>query len=334
MEPSPLSKLEPGVYQGIPDNLKEKKSAAPRIVRTMKSDVAEAIRDQEETTVSIAVAEQKKRARLQSEAQQTQQASGEPAPAPKRIGRFIVIIIVLILLGLLGAAYVFVLPKLSAIKLPSVSLPSFGSPANTNVATTTAPTTPALANSLIPAQSEKRFDITKEARGQISKDIASELTTGDTAGNIKNLFFIEESAGIFSEISANRLIMFSGASAPEIFTRSLEKGFMVGLLVENVGASTPFIVLKVSERELGFAGMLEWEKSLPTFFDNMFGTNIGTGIPPETRFRDLVISGKDARMIADGIGSGIAYSFVNNTTIIIAGSRTALETLIPLASTK
>lgn len=333
MEPSPLSKLEPGVYQGMPDNLKEKNNSTVRPIRTMKSDAAEAIRDQEETTVSITIAEQKKRARLQAEALATKQTSAETATAaPKRLGRFIVIVILFLVIALLGAGYMFVLPKLSVIKLPSVSLPSFNKPPDTTTVTTTDSSASVPANSLIATQSEKRFNITKDARGQISKEIKTELVGGDTVGAIKNLYFTEDEAGGITEVSANRLIAFSGAEVPEMLIRSLEKSFMTGLLVESVGTSTPFMILKVSEKELSFAGMLEWESSLPAFFDNIFGTNIGSGVLPGTKFRDFVALGKDARIISSATGDTIAYTFVDNTTLVIAGSRSALETLIPLAA--
>jgi len=337
MEPSsPLSKFEPGVFQGIPENSSGKKSEAPRLMRTMKTDVAEAIQNQNETQVSIAVAEQKKHAQEQSSALAARRAAAESAPAPKRMSRLVLVMIALTVVSLLGVAYVFLLPKLSSVKLPNVSLPSlpsFGKSSDTTIATSTVATTTPRVNSIISSQDELRFDISEQARGQIRVAIEAIDPTEETPGVIKNLLFTEEINGIVSEITSGRFITFSGAFAPDILIRSLENAFMAGLLNEGA-TSTPFVVLKVSERDLAFAGMLEWETTFPALFDNVFGTNIGTGIIPGTKFRDVVVQGKDARIITSASGESISYVFVNENTILITGSRSALETLIPLASTK
>lgn len=337
MEPSsPLSKFEPGVFQGTPENSRDKKSEAPRLMRTMKTDVAEAIQSQNETQVSIAVAEQKKHAQEQSSSLAARRAAAESTPAPKRISRIVLVMIALTVVALLGVAYVFLLPKLGSVKLPSVSLPSlpsFGKSTDTPLATSTVETTTPRANSIISSQEEVRFDISKQARGQIAAEIHTTLPVGDTSGRIKNLLFVEETNGVFSEILPGRFISFSGAPAPDILIRSLENSFMVGLLTEDA-TSTPFVVLKVSEHDLAFAGMLEWETNLPALFDNVFGSNIGAGIVPGAKFRDIVLQGKDARIITSASMESISYIFVNENTIVIAGSRSALETLIPIAGSK
>lgn len=331
----PSRPLEPGVYQGTPENFVSKKAVTPRLLRTMKIDIAEAIKNQNETSVSIAIAEdKKKRAKAQAEtlaAKQTEGADVPPAPKPR--GRFIVVIVVILVMIALGLAYAFVLPRITAIKLPSISLPSlptFGTPADTP---TNGGVTPSvtLAPSLVPAQLEKQLNITSQTRTQVFAELNTESKTQIPSGSIKNLYITEDVQGVSVAISPNRLIAFTGVSVPEILTRSLEKQFMAGFWGEENGAPTPFMVLKVSSKETGLAGMLDWESTLPRFFDTVFSTNIMVEKPTTVKFRDIVMLGKDVRAFGLSSGSTLVYTFVNQNTILIAGSRTALEALVPLA---
>lgn len=328
----PQKKLVPGVYQGAPGTIQRAENiepSAPRIIRTMKSDADEAIKRQNETAVSIAIAEEKKRAEVVASKQAQNKAVSS---APKPVGRALVVVVILLICTALGLAYVFVSPKLGAIKLPKISIPSFGKPAGTTSSVSITPATASLAYSLIPAQSEKRFDINKQTPAQIFSAIPLEQEYPES---IKNLYFTETAGATSTEISANRFLTFAKLQAPEILTRSLEKQFMAGIFEESMqtnpnGRATPFLILKVSSYETGLAGMLEWEASLPRGFDTIFGTKVAN--PANTKFRDVVILGKDARILEGAGGNTIAYTFANKNTIVLAGSRTALEKLLPLAA--
>lgn len=335
MEPlTPHKKFEPGVFQGTPEDFNSKEIAPPRLIRTMRSDVADAIKNQNETSVSIAIAEEKKKAISRADGGTPQTQTENTPPAPKPIGRIIVIMIVIIVIAALGLAYVFVLPKLGGIKLPTISIPAFPSlskPRTNGVTATTTESVVQLAPSLIPSQSEKRFNISTQTREKTLDRVADEMKQGVSSGSIKNLYF-EEGATAPVSISANRLFIFADISAPEILTRSLEKPFMVGLWGEENWGATPFVILKVSSYDTGFAGMLEWEKTLPDFFGSLFGSKMSNRTSA-TKFHDLVVLGKDARAIDFPFGGTIAYMFADENTIVITGSVKALETLLPLAPT-
>lgn len=316
-------KRESGIFQGTPSSQGAKTSQ--RIVRTMKSDVAEAIRNQNETKVSIAVAEEKKR-RAQLEATKAEQGGPTQEAPAKRLSRFVVVLIIMFILGLLAALYVFVLPQITKINLPKISLPTFP---QKETPQTIAPTStePTLAPSLISAQKEHRFNTSEEARGQIMNKMSALLGESGERGSIANILFTKNEGGSLRELTANELLSFAGTPTPDILTRSLEKTFMVGITTTNAG-TIPFIILRVSEYETAFAGMLEWEEKLPVLFDNLFGTNTGRTLASGSKFRDITVSGKDARMITSGNGSSVGYIFASPTTIIIAGSEDTLSVLL------
>ncbi len=328
----PHKKLEPGVFQGRPDIPELDKVVPPRLIRTMKSDVADAVKNQNETTVSIAIAEEKKRAVERAESSTIKMQSPPTAPAPKPFGRVIIIIIAILVIAGLGLAYVFILPRFDTIRLPSITIPSFGTLNGGATATTTDVTTvPTLAPSLIPAQYEKSFNIANQTREQIFAEIMSEMKQGLSAGHVKNLYFKESVETETTTISSNRLFVFADIGAPEILARSLEKPFMVGFWGEENWGATPFMILKVSGYDTGFAGMLEWEKNLPLAFDTMFGTNVDGGATSKNKFQDIIVLERDSRMIDTPLRGSIAYAFANDNTIVIAGSVTSLEALIVVA---
>lgn len=338
MEPIvPNKKLEPGVFIGSPDMPNSNNIDPTKIIRTMKGDMALAVKKQNETIVSIAMAEEKKKAEERAESLKIKSQTEDIKPAPKPHGRIIIVIVVLVIITALGAGYVFVLPKLGGIKFPSIHIPSFPSTSDTNVVETplnTAEPIISLAPSLVPAQYEKIFNITNYTFEKVTLELAEEIKQGVSSGLIKNLHFEESIGSETMAIHANRFFSFLNFPAPEILTRALENPFMVGIWGEENWGATPFIILKVSGYDTGFAGMLAWEKYLPSAFDSIFGTNIDMELKSKIKFYDIVVLNRDARIIETTSGKSISYVFANENTIVIAGSRSALEALVLVASTK
>lgn len=325
----------PGVFQGSPEVPVRTPLASS--VRTMKSDISEAIKKQNETYVSIALAEERKRkAELEAQAVATAQKTVAETVVPRRRGRVFIVLGIFFVVVAGGLVINFFVPLARKITIPAISLPSFGGYAE--LATTTLPTEPAaapvvLAPSLIPAQSEKEFNISRETPELIFAKIAVEYASGVEAGSIKNLYFNEEVAGeagttTTAAVSAGGLLALTGVRIPDILVRVLEPDFMVGILGEAT-RSTPFFILNVSSHEGGLAGMLAWEKDLPRFFDTVFGTKIVGGIPGERLvFRDTIVLGRDARALETASGQNIVYAFADTDTIVIAGSTGALNELL------
>lgn len=310
-------------------------------MRTMKGDMARAIEEKNESLVSIALAEQRKKA-AQLEAQRAQEKEktsahdASPSVAPRPHGRLFLVVVLLILVGAVGAlgvVLVRVLPSLT-IQLPDISLPNFGGPDTSPETDNPSPVTPPviLVPSLIPAQAEKKIDITGKSPEHIFAEIVDEYTFGVEKGVIKNIYFTEEVKGeegnmVAQAISAERLLGLLDFRVPEMLTRALDDDFMVGFLGEEKW-TTPFLVLKVSSHDGGLAGVLLWEKKLPYFFDTVFGKTVSATSSPQIAFRDVVVGGRDVRTGEMGGMKGISYTFVDATTVIIAGSKSALEELL------
>lgn len=308
-------------------------------MRTMKSDIARAIEDKNESLVSIALAEERKKA-AQLEAQRAQEKekamTQNTAPvAPRPHGRLFLVVVLVVLfgaVGVLGVVFVRILPSLK-IQLPDISIPNFGGPDRTPETTdpSSVPAPVILVPSLISAQTEKKIDITGKSVELIFTEIVDEYALGVEKGMVKNIYFTEEVKGeegdmVSKAISSQRLLGLLDFRVPEMLTRALEDDFMVGFLGEE-NATTPFLVLKVSTYDGGLAGILLWEKKLPYFFDMVFGKTISATSSPQIVFRDVMVAGRDVRVGEIGSVKGISYVFVDENTLLIAGSQSALEEL-------
>lgn len=305
-------------------------------IRTMKGDVALAVERQKETLVSIALAEEKKKEARQKElllAAEERAQHQESAPKPR--GRIFIILslLLVILLGVLG--YFFVLPKLGGLSLPGFSnKTNTPEPVMPTIPVATTPTRTILTSALIPTQSEIIFSLKKETSAHIFSTIKSERLAGDISYEVKNIVITDETQNAdgstkTTPISANRLITLAGVTLPEILARSLQSTHMAGFIAEpNSTLPTPFLILKVSGYSTALAGMLEWEQKLPTLFDTVFGTNITAGLSPKTKTRDVVLLGRDSRVLEITPNVGIAYMFADPSTLVITGSRTALEKIV------
>lgn len=340
-EPLPVPPLRtPGVFQGSPDM--SARTTVASSIRTMKNDMSEAIKKQNETYVSIALAEERKRKEEQAVAPAME---GEKLRTetvfPRRRGRAIIIVGILSIIVAGGLTLRFLVPVLRGIEIPSLSLPNFGG--DTELATTTLPIPYAppiiLAPSLIPARSEKQFNISQETPDLILAKIAVEYASGMEVGSIKNLYFYEKVAGeagerVAAAVSTDRVLALTGMRTPELLARALERDGMVGIFGEETG-SAPFLILKVSNYDGGLAGMLAWEKDLPRFFDRMFGAKFeADSTDVRAVFRDIIIRDRDARVQETIFGQSIAYAFADASTIVIAGSKSALgELLLKIGAT-
>lgn len=317
-------------------------------IRTMKTDIALAIKEQNETLVSIALAEKKKQEEIArneefARGQEAESRAQKEFSAPKRRGRVFLVVIAISILAIGGIVFKFLLPKLRAWSLPSFSIskprsnPPLQEPALPLVVKEPVIV---LAPSLVLAQSEKKLDTSKSNFEHIVAMVAVEKTAGLSSGKVENLYFTEEASaqeGAPLEtrpLSADKFLAFGGVFAPEMLIRSLETPFMAGLFGEESGA-TPFIILKVSNYETGLAGMLAFEESLPYLFNTVFGMNVETQTTgKKLAFHNIVVLGRDARLFGADPLQSVAYAFADANTIVIAGSQNALGKIMLMVAGK
>lgn len=119
------------------------------------------------------------------------------------------------------------------------------------------------------------------------------------------------------------------------FRRSLQ-----AVTLGGSASGEPFIVLKGTNFDSSFAGMLNWEQTLSADLAPLFGDTVRESFDPAARtdsqirsafFTDEIVANTSVRILRDtDNATRIIYGFVNPTTIIITTSETTYRSLLPL----
>jgi len=294
-------------------------------LRTYQGDMAEFIKNKDESVVSIVVKEKEKEER-EKEKRQTEQIKQKievenPAMFPKSKEKskysglqinFTIIILSLFLIISAGTVIFYVIKVLKISPVVEVTLEQDILPYN-NLVT--------LAN------------ITKANFG-------SELS-GLRLENGVSVFQISGTDGkLFKK--PEDLFDFLEVSLPSILERTLKNEYLVGAISQNE-KTFPFIILTVNDFGRAFSAMLEWENNMVeglAFLNpkkqgadssidlKQTASTTETTIPlkPEIfAWKDIIIKNKDTRGLVNSKNQAkIAYTFLDKNTILITGDLTAI----------
>lgn len=299
------------------------KSKLPSL-RTYQGDVAEFIKEKNESVLSVAVKEkkreeEKKEEEKKQEKQEKEEKKPEPVKKPSSLGmnlqiNFTMVFLSLLLIigGAIAAFYVYnILGKEPA---KEVILEEEIIPYNNSIA----------------------------LAGATEKTLGAELTKLSVSGGI-NIVKISDSSGSFIKKSKDFFDFFD-ISLPSAMERTLEDEYAVGVFSQN-NTTSYFMVIKVNDFGRSFSAMLEWEETMEKdllFLNISPGENsqtasvqevspltasstattttkIVTPIKPELfSWRDIIIKNKDTRGLVNAKGkSKIAYTFLDKNTILI-----------------
>ena len=122
--------------------------------------------------------------------------------------------------------------------------------------------------------------------------------------------------------------------AESSFVRALHPEHMFG----SVGGSTraPFLIIRSTNFDVAFAGMLSWEQTMSEDLSPFFGNPVTKTLvlkagsdPTTAHFVDALKTNQSIRILYDEKGEErIVYAFVNKELIVITSSTEALSTLI------
>lgn len=242
----PVSAPTPATAEPKTPAVPNEKAAEPATpvrsaIRTLHSDVARTVQQNDVSVTKIALAQQEKNARLGYVGDEDE---GGGFWSAWSIGT---IILVIAGVALIAGAVAFVV--LSNISIPFVS------------------NEPAPAPTLVPVERQERFDATRTTRVDLMRAIDAFIEADYTSPVALEALIIEELTTIPATtpddepttetrpIDIERFLNLIGSRAPGRFVRSLEPTFTLGR-----AGGTPFVMAKATSYETAFAGMLEWEQ--------------------------------------------------------------------------
>ena len=274
-----------------PDNLKLKQ------IRTFQGDVAEALRKQEESLVSIQQAEHQKKGFVPPTVTTPEEIKGRKNLFFLVTGSF-----VLFVLGTIGAWYAYI---------------EYG-------VKTAPPSTNVPANRFISADSESNLDLATTSRENFVGALTSAIENV-SPGELKHVFLKKAGAGgTLYPISTSEFFASLESRAPGSLVRAFSPIFMFGTLGSN-----PFLIIKLVSFDNAFAGMLAWEKNMVQDIGPVISRGVSlSGLVQNISFTDVTDRNEDIRALMFEGQNVLLYSFFGNKMLIITKDIETLRTLI------
>jgi hypothetical protein len=276
-------------------------------IRTFQGDIAEALKHESQSVVSIVEREHAKR----EEAGKDSAYTDNPSPDHSHLWRTALLILgTVILLGIGGYggwyAYTEYQTKTA---LPTVYVP---------------------ANQLLTPTTSFDLNVTSLDRAGLLSAILTSAEKNLASGGIEAVE-VREGDGQSATLTTTEhfFVRYLETQAPASLIRAFDPLFYLGFLGPNSGESTnhPFILVKLDSFENAFPGMLLWESTMGKDLLPLISPTADPSNP--NKFQDITIQNKDARILKDSSGSTVLlYSFYDNNFLIITDNETSLRTLV------
>ncbi|HAX65396.1 MAG TPA: hypothetical protein DD381_02030 [Lentisphaeria bacterium] len=281
-----------------------------KTVRTYLSDMADTVRANEISVIKVALAEQNKQAREDL----YRKVEGTPV---KKIFWFIGGL-VFIAGAIYGSTFLF---KEKAIKeTPQIIMRKGDSLISYDeISTLTLVDTENLIS---------KINTSKKEGSKVSK-----------IDSIKFISLVKEIDGSKELIKIEDIFLGMKSTAPSSLIRSLSNSYMIGTYTKNGTGSTGttdsnpnlFLIFQSTDYSYTYAGMLEWEKTMAgDMFDLFeFNTNDNKIEINKRKWRDIIISNKDARVLFNENNKPIIYYiFIDKENLVITDSVDAIKEII------
>ena len=197
-------------------------------LRTLSSDLAEAVREQQGSAIKIAIAEDERRTKERDAA----------SPASKKNLTFIFggIIVVIIAVGGISAALWY--RHESQLAVPLAAAP--------------------VVSSIIRSDATGTMDITGQTQNEITNEFQAMIANpGIGIGTVKNVLVTQGGTGAnATRVPANQFLSAIGAHITPAFSRSLGQDYMLGMYFYD--HTNGFLVLTGTAHDYLLSGMLAW----------------------------------------------------------------------------
>lgn len=290
-------------------------------LRTYQGDVAEIIKNQNASVLTIAMAEKNKKEEIQKK-----EPRKKIDPQIKKNLMLAIASVVLIFLGVSAIAGFYIIQKREPVVISE----------NTQI------------SSILPFEEKKVYETQLIEKNKLTEIV--EMEKNAWSGNSGEILYIEFSRpNLMQPLQPSDFFEDLKTQAPSSLIRSFGNSMMFGLFKEN--SSYPFLLIEVSSFENAFDGMLRWEQNMYGDIGLIFSEktiSITKTEPGENgedsngeaqivnfeaqindEFEDLTIKNKDARILKNDLGEIVLlYAFLDGKTILIAGNELVFRNFI------
>ncbi|MBX4198852.1 hypothetical protein KW800_01060 [Candidatus Parcubacteria bacterium] len=269
-------------------------------IRTFEGDVAETIKRQSESVVSMAEAEQARRDAIRVLGPQDVEAR-QGSKALIYLG----LTLLLLALGATGIWYAYkTYTEKSA--LPTVETP---------------------ANQFISTESLVNVDASTLSRQTLLVAINAERAKSRGASAIEQVELRRGALPASELLTTEDFLTRLGSHAPAPLVRAFGPLFMLGLLGDP---SHTFLLVNLASFESAFPGMLNWESRLSEDLLPLFASEgVAANVPTNTEWSDVTLSNRDARILKDPTGHTVLlYAFYENKMLIMTDNEDTFRTIV------
>ncbi len=259
-------------------------------LRTLSSDLAEAVRRQQGSAIKIAIAEDERRAKDREAA----------SPTSKTNLAFITAGIVLLVLAGAATGFAFWYKNKQAAAVP----------------VTTAP----VAASVLRSDETASLDITGKTAAEIAASYRAMIAGAHLRlGTVQNVLVTQTTGTGTSRVPANMFLSSIGSHITPEFSRALGQEYMLGMYYYD--RTNGFIVLTGTAHDYLLSGMLAWEPYMLQDLAPVLGidTSGDKAALLDAKFADTLVENHTTRAIADADSKPVLfYSFLDDDTIFIS----------------
>lgn len=290
-----------------------------RNLRTYESDIAEHLSARGTSKASMAIAESVKQG--QGEVISNSPRSPQPGESASGSGIWKKVVLVVISLILIGAGGIagYVLFEKSPIGAASPVSVKGGQ---------------RRAVALVPYDSQSVIPTDGADAHEIFSRIKQTIAKPQTPATIREVVFTQVKDASTYRATATEMAYMTTLAVPDIIMRTLQPEWMYGIYASADGKQkSSFVVITTNLFQNAFAGMLGWEN---TILEDLYGAAGDASYDrPKGEFKDKIVRNKDVRaFVTDNGRTVIAYSFIDNGTLVIAEDIETIDTIISRLESK
>jgi hypothetical protein len=178
---------------------------------------------------------------------------------------------------------------------------------------------------VIRSDSETTIAIDGLDTSAIAAKIKAELAKPQAPDSIEEIVLTESGSTGIARAPVTDVLSAMDITAPDIIARTLQPLWMFGIYTDASGRKSLFAIVETNFFQNAFAGMLQWESTMPYDLQPYLYQQ-ATSTPINGQFSDHIVKNADVReYITTDSQTAFLYSFVNNSTLVVAGNEAALS---------
>lgn len=259
-------------------------------LRTLSSDLAEAVRVQQGSAIKIAIAEDERRAAERDAA----------SPTSKSNLSFILAGSIMILLAAGGVGFALWYKAQESAAIPVDTAP--------------------VATSIVRTEATDTIDITGKTNTEIVRAFRTMVANpGIRIGTMKNVLITTSPQGSTPiRVPANQFLTTLGTHTTPVFLRSLAQDYMLGMYMYD--KTHGYMILSGTARDYLLSGMIAWEPYLLQDLAPLLGVDTSgeNAVLLNAPLADTLIENRTTRAVIGVDNKPVFfYSFLNDSTIFI-----------------